>query len=147
MKHIRSRGIVAVDVTFSGSGDEGQIETMELFDSAGKVSDREVWDKLMDETIDWVEQRSILDKGTGQWVSRGESRTKSLWDILEQVTCDTLEANEIYWTNGAGGYGLLCIRFEEDPPSITIDFTEEPEDEEDEENEGDEEDEHDEGEE
>jgi len=107
-------GASEVIVNFSGGGDSGEIQSVDVFDVNNKSVD------IDSQSLEWVEARSFYDHEGSQWINDTSVATKPLSDILEQVTLNALEEQGIDWYNNDGGQGQLTIDFSTSPPTIEL---------------------------
>jgi hypothetical protein len=115
LTQLRTLRVKAVEVAFSGGGDSGDINSIDAYDSDMKDVN------LTKHYLDWPEESSRHDPDTNAWIHEVKVVTKSLDDILRDVTFDALAASGLDWYNNDGGQGSLIIDFNQSPPEIKID--------------------------
>lgn len=90
-----------VEVSYSGSGDSGAIDGVEVKRGGVALSDLPNI-KYISFTSQWSDVES-------NWVKGCALREVSLTEALDNFTCDWLDANGIDWYNNDGGAGTLEI--------------------------------------
>ena len=115
LTQLRTLGVKTVEVAFSGGGDSGDIDDVNAYDNDN------VDINLTAHHLDWPEESSIHDPDTNAWITEVKTVTKSLDDILKDVTFDALAASGLDWYNNDGGQGSLLIDFNKSPPEISLD--------------------------
>lgn len=114
LTQLRTLGVKTVEVDFSGGGDSGDIDNVNVYDNNMKYVDLTV------HSLDWPEESSTLDPITKTWVHTERTSLKSLDHILRNVTYDALAASGLDWYNNDGGEGALVIDFNKSPPEIRL---------------------------
>lgn len=115
LTQLRTLGVKSVEVTFSGGGDSGSIDDVNAYDNDMKDVN------LTAHHLDWPEESSRNDPDTNAWITDVKVVTKSLDDILKDVTNSALEESGLDWYNNDGGQGSLLIDFNKSPPEISLD--------------------------
>lgn len=106
--------VAHVVIEFSGSGDSGSIQSVEVRDGYGnKIS-------LAGRKLDWVTTTSVYKDG--KWVETSMPETKELGDILEQVAYAAIETTGLDWYNNEGGQGEFTIDLRTSPPTIDLEI-------------------------
>lgn len=103
-----------VVVRFSGGGDSGSIEDVELLDH----QDRPI--PLGKAEFEWELQSSTHDPMTGEWIAKSEVKPYPVEKILTDVCEAALDKASLDWYNNDGGQGSLEIYLATDPPEITL---------------------------
>ena len=114
LTQLRTLGVKAVEVAFSGGGDSGSIDSVSAYDNNMKDVD------LMVHSLDWPEESSIHDPNTNTWITEVKVVTESLDHILRNVTNDALAESWLDCYNNDGGEGVLLIDFNHSPPEIKL---------------------------
>jgi len=120
LTRLRTLGTTSVLVTFSGSGDSGNIDEAELYVGAeGKrmaVPHGEV--------LDWVSYESRYNPnaslGESAWTRVETPVRMELGEVLKNMVADALEESMLDWYNNDGGQGQLLIDFTTSPPTINL---------------------------
>lgn len=115
LTQLRTLGVKTVEVTFSGGGDSGSIDDVNAYDNDNADVN------LTPHYLDWPEESSRNDPDTNAWITDVKVVTKSLDDILKDVTNSALEESGLDWYNNDGGQGSLLIDFNKSPPEISLD--------------------------
>jgi hypothetical protein len=115
LTQLRMLGVSHVEVSFSGSGDSGSIDSAYCVDANGKRIE------LPDTKFDWPQGRSTFDPDHPRgWKYETYTEKMGLGEILKALTNDALEAQGLDWYNNDGGQGNLCIDFTQSPPNIEL---------------------------
>jgi hypothetical protein len=117
LTQLRTLGVVNVEISFSGGGDSGSIDAARCCDANNKVID------LPDTKFDWPRERTTFDTNltTGHpWKRETYVEKLTLAQILEALTNDALEEQNLDWYNNDGGQGSLTIDFTQSPPDIQL---------------------------
>lgn len=112
LTQLRTLGVSHVEVSFSGGGDSGSIDSAYCVDAAGKRIE------LPETKFDWPRERTVFaDSG---WKRDTYTEKMPLGEILKALTNDALEAQGLDWYNNDGGQGSLTIDFTQSPPDINL---------------------------
>jgi hypothetical protein len=104
---LEDQGMVLITVDFDGSGDSGQIESINAFDEHGEVA-------LPECDIHCIS----IDSDT----EGGAEALLPVKDVVENLAYDLLEAVHGGWDNNDGAYGVF--RFEVTDRTITLAYHE-----------------------
>jgi hypothetical protein len=107
-------GAKTVTVVFSGGGDSGAIDSVDVLNAQGQPID------ISNQGLEWVDVRTNFDSTNSQWVNYIEPKTMELEEILKRLTESALEEQGLDWYNNDGGQGQLTIDFSTSPPSIEL---------------------------
>lgn len=103
-----------VVVGFSGGGDSGSVESVELLDH----NDRNI--PLDNAEFEWEVETSTPNEATGEWVAKFEVKPYAVAEILKDACEAALENANLDWYNNDGGQGSLEIDLSTEPPTITL---------------------------
>lgn len=103
-----------VNIEFSGSGDSGSIQSVEVRDGYGNKIN------LSGHKLDWVTTSSTYKDG--KWVETSTPETKELSAILKQVAYAAIETTGLDWYNDDGGQGEFSIDLTTSPPTIDLEI-------------------------
>jgi len=107
-----------VEVSFSGGGDDGSIESAVLLDSEGKEI------SLKNTEFEWETEHSNYERKEnseeGEWVKTSEIKAMPVDDILVKICEDCLGSTGMDWYNNEGGQGSLEIDLNTDPASVVL---------------------------
>ena len=106
--------VARVVIEFSGSGDSGSIQSVEVRDGYGNKID------LSDHKLDWVTTRSTYKDG--KWVETSTPEVKELGTVIEQVAYAAIESTGLDWYNNEGGQGEFTIDLTTSPPTIDLEI-------------------------
>lgn len=120
LTQLRTLGVSTVEISFSGGGDSGNIDSAYCLDANGKRIE------LPDTKFDWPRRRTVFRNdlnappGASPWVTEEYVEKLTLDKILEALTNDALEDANLDWYNNDGGQGNLSIDFAQSPPNIEL---------------------------
>ena len=118
LTQLRTLGITSVIVSFSGSGDNGNVETPQCWGHDGPVSLTSGAGAAA--CIQWVTYHDDYDRHSGTWQRKATNKTMTLEEVLREITADALVQKGIDWYNNDGGQGELEIDFTASPPEIEL---------------------------
>ena len=107
-------GVQHITVEFSGSGDSGSIDQVNLNDANGNNID------VSGHKIDWM--TSYQTYKDGKWETKSELSNMPLNLVLESVTYAAIETTGLDWYNNDGGQGTFEIDLTVSPPRIDLDI-------------------------
>jgi hypothetical protein len=113
LTQLRTLGIKTVEVVFSGGGDSGDIDEV-------NVDSNNTYINLTAHQLDWPEESCRHDPDTNAWITEVKVVTIPLDEVLKRVTNDALAASGLDWYNNDGGQGSLTIDFNKSPPEISL---------------------------
>lgn len=114
LTQLRTLGVATVEVSFSGGGDSGSIDSAYCVDANNKRIE------LPETKFEWPRERSTFTgKGDG-WKRETYIERLTLDQILKALTNDALEEQNLDWYNNDGGQGRLTIDFTQSPPDIQL---------------------------
>ena len=119
LSQLRTLGVSSVEVSFSGSGDNGSIDKPECYDADGGCIDLSKGTGATTR-LEWPTYHDGYDHATGSWTRTASNMTMTLEDILREITSDALSQAGIDWYNNDGGQGRLSIDFTQSPPQIEL---------------------------
>ena len=121
LTQLRTLGVTNVEVHFSGGGDSGSIDSAHCMDATGKRI------ALPDTQFEWPRERTVYDPThvpgdhlQSPWKRQTYVEKLTLGQILEALTNDALEEQNLDWYNNDGGQGQLSIDFTQSPPNIQL---------------------------
>ena len=115
LTQLRTLGVSQVEVSFSGGGDSGSIDKADCVDANGKRIE------LPTTKFDWPRERtSYTGDAANPWKRETYTDKLTLEQILEALTNDALEEQNLDWYNNDGGQGSLTIDFTQSPPDIQL---------------------------
>jgi hypothetical protein len=106
LKALKAIGVTRVVVSYSGSGDSGQIDHVDIYQGDQKVEAKRQISILRLESR-WNAQRST-------WDEKLKNKRVSLSEALEELVYDWLEAEHGGWENNDGASGECTIDVSED---------------------------------
>ncbi len=112
---LKEQNITSVEITFEGSGDSGEVESITLQHSDGVLSDAA---DLKSDSIMFVDQ--IWNRKCNQYVPQVQKKT--LEEGLGQLTCDILQHTHSGWELNDGAYGTIDLTVEGN--SLHLDYNE-----------------------
>ena len=113
---LRAAGITSVRISYSGSGDSGNIEDVECFNAAGdSVATPPV-------SILWAQKSSVWNSKKMRWEPPSDDSVEtSIEDVLRDICDKALEDSGLDWYNNEGGQGHLQMDFPgNDEPRIML---------------------------
>lgn len=92
-------GITNIEVIFSGGGDSGQIDSVDI------RTGREVFNNS-NKIVAWVRAEKAFNRATNEW-EEGliENTAISIGDLIEEFVYADLEHTDVDWYNNEGGQG------------------------------------------
>lgn len=109
---LKVMGGYKVEVSFSGGGDSGSIDDVNLLDSNGESID------LQGAEFEWQRETSFHDGN--EWRKSMKTEVMPVFEILRGITEDALNETDLDWYNNEGGQGQLTIDLAQDPPKIDL---------------------------
>jgi hypothetical protein len=103
-----------VEVSFSGGGDSGEVNSVELIDPKGGYI------VLDNAELEWEAESSDFDAEANKWVKVTKVELRPLAQILTDITYAALDTTSLDWYNNDGGQGTLTIDLTTTPPSIEL---------------------------
>lgn len=106
---LRDCGVVQVRVTYSGSGDSGQIDDVEFFDADGRHQKT-----AESRTVEVTENVSEPpEDGENHWREFQRVRAVSLTSVVEDFAYDALESHHGGWEINEGSQGEVVFLVKE----------------------------------
>jgi len=123
---LETAGITRVTVSFDGSGDSGQIESVEAYDAESQKVDLPTEPitypfATMEGRYDPCSETPSEQRFTGYEVQEIE-KSSLIQDIIEEIFWDFIGAKHGGWENNDGGYGE-CV-FEVESQTIRLEMNE-----------------------
>lgn len=112
MNLLASLGATRIEITFSGGGDSGEVDSATLLDAIGNEL------PMPDMKVQGWEKTKVWEKG-GCTVTI-EPKVMTINELLIQMTYDALEETSLDWYNNEGGAGEMIIDFRESPPRLEL---------------------------
>jgi hypothetical protein len=104
-----------VTVSFSGSGDSGQVDDVSFQDHAGQDID------CTKVELEWDTQRDVFRAGKYEtWETKHERRLVLLPDIIEKLFYEADRIQGLDWHNNDGGSGEFVIDLTTSPLSAKL---------------------------
>ena len=134
LKQLADKGVVLIITEFSGSGDEGMINSIRYFEESEdgrKDVTNDFWDK-----VKWnreTKTNEVLEKAKHQLKPIKYLHTKEVWDaetatykeeevekearvdhVIENFVYEALQYTGVNWYNNEGGYGEYSFRHDKE---------------------------------
>ena len=115
MNAIHQNGISRIHAHFSGGGDSGAIESVDIYDKNDNIINEKIKG-----TVKIKKNKSIFDPKTETWRNVYTYELVQLYEVIEGLVEKALDKVEIDWYNNEGGGGDIDIDFKEKNPIVQI---------------------------
>jgi hypothetical protein len=99
---MKQYGINRIEVTFDGSGDDGQMEDVSIFDKESKINN-----DYLENACEVAYTKHIASNT--EWIYEKVVQTKTLQELAEEVAYIPLEDHFDGWEINEGSYGVVTI--------------------------------------
>lgn len=117
MAQLKSLGVALLEVSFSGGGDSGAIDSVMAY--SAEKSDESAWLPGSPIKLEGVmfanawEKKSVYNDMTRSWEdSEVRVPEKDITMVLEQVCYEALSQTGLDWYNNDGGQGTFTVKFD-----------------------------------
>lgn len=115
LMRLKLLNVALITVSFSGGGDSGEINDVEVTSADGSRIGLE-----NQPTMSWMVLTSSHNPITRTWDKSLVQKDFALPELLKLIAEDALEESGLDWYNNDGGQGELTIDFRESPPKIEL---------------------------
>lgn len=115
MDAIHQNGISHVRAHFSGGGDSGAMEEINIYDKNDNIINEKIKG-----TVKIKINKSIFDPKTETWRNVYTYEPVQLYKAIDRLIENALNQVEIDWYNNEGGGGDIKIDFKEENPIVSI---------------------------
>lgn len=115
MDAIHQNGISRVYAHFSGGGDSGAVEEINIYDK-----NNEIINEKIKGTVKIKKNKSIFDPKTETWRNIYAYESVQLYEAIKRLIEKALDQVQIDWYNNEGGGGDIDIDFKEKNPIVQI---------------------------
>lgn len=123
-KVMRAKGVVAIDVSFSGAGDSGQFDDYSWTGLHQEVEDVSLETMTFDPATVYEPAGQAYNTQTNKWENQyNELQVSNLKDLADAVSLNIVALSPVDWWNNDGGRGVIRFYIDnEDKENILIDM-------------------------